>query len=659
LAGQTISTDASSEDILAGYDPEANAIRNNFSDYGFWEPRLKTDSRGLVRFPVKFPDDVTKWQTFVLAMNGKRQSGVREGSIRSFKPLMAQLALPRFMVVGDSVTGIGKILNYTPDSIALTRSFEINDSVQFISHESIGKFVIDSLGFTTNSTDSIKLKYCLKRADGYLDGEERNITVVPLGMEETKGWFIALNNDTTVSFDFDPKLGEVEFYAQADILEVLESEINHVIAYRYDCNEQLASKLKMLLAQKNINEYRGLKAQNDRLIMRLIDQLYKNSNSDGIWGWWQGTGSVYWITVHVMEALLQARWYGYSIKIPEKSIMDNLFWQLQSKANTDDKIRILRLFKMANQQIDYQQFIRDLEKFSFTSITQYLRFVEMKRFCGFENKVDSLMKFSKSTMMGNLYFTDTVSSIRVLSKDIEPTLLAYKIMSYDSSSYADELQKIRNYFLESRNQGHWKNTYESAKIVEAILPDILNGKKEATAPSIKLTGSKAEEVTTFPYSTTIASNENLTIAKTGDFPVYITAYQSWWNKSPNSHREDFEIYTKFENVEGNVLEAGKSVKMIVTLNVKKDAEYVMVEVPIPAGCSYQSKANSYHDYWHREYFKDRTSIFCEHLTTGNYTFEIELIPRFSGFYQINPAKAELMYFPVKFGNNLIKTIRIE
>jgi uncharacterized protein YfaS (alpha-2-macroglobulin family) len=95
------------------------------------------------------------------------------------------------------------------------------------------------------------------------------------------------------------------------------------------------------------------------------------------------------------------------------------------------------------------------------------------------------------------------------------------------------------------------------------------------------------------------------------------------------------------------------------LTLKKDADYVMIEVPIPAGYSYQSKTNSRRDYWHREYFKDRTSIFCERLTTGYYTFEIDLIPRFSGYYQINPAKAELMYFPVKFGNNLIRSVRIE
>jgi hypothetical protein len=33
------------------------------------------------------------------------------------------------------------------------------------------------------------------------------------------------------------------------------------------------------------------------------------------------------------------------------------------------------------------------------------------------------------------------------------------------------------------------------------------------------------------------------------------------------------------------------------------------------------------------------------MNKGNYYFEIELEPRYAGNYHLNPAKAELMYFP--------------
>lgn len=40
-------------------------------------------------------------------------------------------------------------------------------------------------------------------------------------------------------------------------------------------------------------------------------------------------------------------------------------------------------------------------------------------------------------------------------------------------------------------------------------------------------------------------------------------------------------------------------------------------------------------------------------------FEIELEPRYSGSFTLNPAKASLMYYPIFFGRNEIKKLQIE
>ncbi len=86
----------------------------------------------------------------------------------------------------------------------------------------------------------------------------------------------------------------------------------------------------------------------------------------------------------------------------------------------------------------------------------------------------------------------------------------------------------------------------------------------------------------------------------------------------------------------------------------------MLEIPIPAGCSYNGKKSSYaNNEVHRQYFKTHTSIFCEELEMGKYEFVIELMPRFSGTYTLNPAKTELMYFPIFYGNNKVQKIEIK
>jgi len=80
----------------------ASSIRSRFSDYAYWKPTLVTDINGKVSFEVKFPDDVTSWSTYLFAMNGKKQSGMTSSEIKSYKPLLAQLYTPRFLIEGDS-----------------------------------------------------------------------------------------------------------------------------------------------------------------------------------------------------------------------------------------------------------------------------------------------------------------------------------------------------------------------------------------------------------------------------------------------------------------------------------------------------------------------------------------------------------------------------
>ncbi|MGZ3929610.1 MAG: alpha-2-macroglobulin family protein, partial [Mucilaginibacter sp.] len=77
---------------------------------------------------------------------------------------------------------------------------------------------------------------------------------------------------------------------------------------------------------------------------------------------------------------------------------------------------------------------------------------------------------------------------------------------------------------------------------------------------------------------------------------------------------------------------------------------------IPAGCSYENKDQPWQNEVHREYFKDRVSIFCRKLKQGTYAFTVNLMPHYSGVYNLNPAKAEMMYFPVFYGREGMKKV---
>ena len=163
-------------------------------------------------------------------------------------------------------------------------------------------------------------------------------------------------------------------------------------------------------------------------------------------------------------------------------------------------------------------------------------------------------------------------------------------------------------------------------------------------------------ITEFPYQARLTAGESLLISKTGKEPLLYSVYST---KRVMDTRES-DSFKVESTLETDSLVAGIPVTLTITLQVKQEgAQYVMLEVPIPAGCSYASKpVNFSGGEVYREYFKEKTVIFSEKLPIGTYTFTIPLLPRFTGKYTLNPAKVELMYFPVVNANNEGKRIWI-
>lgn len=637
---------------------QAKSIRENFSDYGFWKPVLKTGKDGKTVFNVTFPDDVTNWDTYYLAMNGRKQSGQTSGSIKSFKPLMAQLAVPRFLVQSDSAIVIGKVLNYTPDSVKVKTQFEINKAQVSSKTAYCTNSIIDSL-IVIAPSDSITIKYFLEKEDGYSDGELREIPIFPAGLEETKGGFYVLDNDTTISLSFDKSLGKVNIYARADVLDVIKDEISRLIRYKYHCNEQIASKIKAMLAEKSISENKGEKYKSDKEIEKLIRLIKKNQKENGLWGWWKDSYHSEWISLHVLEALTRAESMGYTIAIDKSTITEKLVWDIQNTRDFDTKIRILRILNLLNAQVDYNHYIEELEKNAKPSLNGLLQIIELKQLFKLEYRTDTLDSYRKETLFGNTYYSKETLKPDLLENDIQNTILAYRILRRDSIDHSETLTKIRNYFFETRNKGYWTNTFESAQIIETILPELLGEKRKPAKPSIKIEGDLNETITKFPYEVKLDPEQKVIISKSGDFPVYLTSYQRYWNSAPAYKKGDFEITTRFNNETGSLLKAGQEVTLIAEVTVENDADYVMINIPIPAGCSYAEKNNYFRNESHREYFRNETSIFCQHLLKGKHTFSIKLMPRYTGTYTLNPAKVELMYFPTFNANNESKKIKIK
>jgi uncharacterized protein YfaS (alpha-2-macroglobulin family) len=397
----------------------------------------------------------------------------------------------------------------------------------------------------------------------------------------------------------------------------------------------------------------------EREIPKLINKLQAAQRKDGSWGWWPTSSPLVWISSHVTEALALAQKFGYQVRYNKQALIDYLTFEMEN-SRASDKLRCLLLLKTLDAKVDYRRYTEALSKDTTLSVQDQLGFIELQQQTDLPYSLDSLHKYKQTTFTGGIFISKASSKelYHLTENAITSTVVAYRILKARGGSEKD-LEAIRRYFLERRASGQWRNTYESALILSTILPDLLSDGK-LPASTLNLQDALQATITSFPYQAEFTPGQPLTIQKSDKRPVYLTAYQQYWNTSPEAVEKDFIIQTSIDNKPSNQvgLKAGKPVKLVVHVEVKQEAEYVMLEVPIPAGCSYEQKSTNYSNEVHREYFTYKTSIFCQRLKKGKYEFTILLLPRYSGIYTLNPAKAQLMYFPVFYGRNEVKKVSV-
>jgi TonB-dependent SusC/RagA subfamily outer membrane receptor len=636
------------------------SIRNKFRDYAFWQPELFTNKNGTVKFEVEYPDNVTGWQTYVLGMDKYRRMGKSSSFVKSFKPLMAQISLPQFLVEGDSVEIVGKTLNYSADAYSLVTNFRINGKdVQEcnINLRSRGSD-IEKFSLGTKQTDTLTAAYHIQSKTGFQDLEEKKMPVMPIGTLETKGQFWVLAGDTIVDFRPSFTKADIECYAENNTLDVLLDEIDHLEKYPYYCMEQTASKLTGLLMEKAIKARLRERFDGEKSIQYLITKLQKNQSFEGGWSWWENGRPNLFITRYVVHALLPIRSEG----MIETNIRNGLLY-LQNQMHLlsrGDLLSTLAVMSEAKHAINYKIW---LDKIAYDSLDihqqwQYIKVMQEQKM-DYVNKLKALMEKGTRSLLGGVHWGN--ETYYWYNDEEITTVLAFEVLRKEGNEEGT-LRSIAQYFLEQRRNGYWRNTVSSASIVSALLPYVLEENRNFKEPAmIKIAGDNSFVIKDYPFKATMKNTgmNEIQISKSGGGLTYLTLYQQDWNRNPKTDSSNFRIHSYFERngQRLNHLTAGEKIKMVVEVEALKEANYAMVEIPIPAGCTYASKIQ---DSWvtHYEYLKNKVLLFSEEISKGVHRYVIDLETRYSGDFTINPTKVSLMYFPTFDGNNAVKSVHI-
>ena len=313
--------------------PDAGPIklRTDFNALAAFAPKVPTDNDGRVQVSVKLPDSLTRYRVMAVAVAGERQFGSAESAITARLPIMVRPSAPRFLNFGDR--------------------FELPIVVQNQTEKPV---VVDVVVRTTNATltagagrrvkvpanDRVEVRFPAAAARAgtarfqvgaaagtWADAAE---VALPVWTPATTEAFATYGEIDTGSItqpvaapsDVVTEYGGLEITTSSTALQALTDAVLYLVAYPFECSEQLSSRVIAIAALKDVLaafDAEGLPppAQLLAAVKRDIDRLALLQNSDGGWGFWRRDSPSWpFLSIHVTHALQRAKEKGFSVPAP-------------------------------------------------------------------------------------------------------------------------------------------------------------------------------------------------------------------------------------------------------------------------------------------------------------------------------------------------------
>jgi uncharacterized protein YfaS (alpha-2-macroglobulin family) len=131
--------------------------------------------------------------------------------------------------------------------------------------------------------------------------------------------------------DVFPQFGGLEISTSSTALQALTDAVLYLVAYRYECSEQLASRILAVAALRDVLtafSAPGLPApgEMEAAVKRDIERLAGMQNDDGGFPVWErGRDSIPFHTIHVAHALQRAKLKGFDVPPePQARVLDYL-----------------------------------------------------------------------------------------------------------------------------------------------------------------------------------------------------------------------------------------------------------------------------------------------------------------------------------------------
>jgi uncharacterized protein YfaS (alpha-2-macroglobulin family) len=316
---------------VAGPPAPAIRVRIDFNALAVFSPAVPTDGSGRAQIKVKLPDSLTRYRIMAVAAAGENRFGLGEAGLRARLPLMVRPSAPRFLNFGDQFELPVTLQNQTGKpmrvGVALRAThLELTDGngreVDVPADNRVEvRFPARTLGAGTGRFQ------VAAASGGSADGAQGEIPVLTPATTEAAATYGEIDDGVMVQPVAFPQnvftgFGGLDITTSSTALGALTDAFLYLVAYPFDCSEQVASRVLSVAALRDVLtafKAEGLppKAELDQAMARDIERLAGLQNSDGGFPIWRrGEESWPYHSIHGAHALARAKAKGYAVPQP-------------------------------------------------------------------------------------------------------------------------------------------------------------------------------------------------------------------------------------------------------------------------------------------------------------------------------------------------------
>jgi len=683
-------------------------VRKIFKDTAAWYPQLETKADGSATAIFTLPDNLTTWRATAIGHTLTSQFGTARQKFIARLELMARLSPPRFFVAGDQLQVPGVITSMLDQKQQARGRFEASGLTLLGDASFNGE--IEPRG-SLRATAGVKaeqpgnaLLRLLAAGNDAGDAMELTLPVLPRSIERAVGSGIALRSEQAsielvIPVEALTGTSSLSLTFAPSIATSLNSAITQLVEFPYGCVEQTLSRFipavhaKSLLGRSGWQPDPAMEAKLPLVVAEGIRRLEEMQHDDGGWGWWKTDSTSLTMTAHALYGLGLAKRAG--VAVPENLLTRGLS-SLENQAGsalTDDLPRVYRALAV-NERRNEAVEKRLATAWKTLSLADLLAYGEALAFAEQREAVAPLIEQLKKEVQHEgqaAYLKDKDAESwwygwRWGSSAVETTASMLTLLVKQAPN--DPLNAGLAAFLARRQEGGWWRTTTASAAAITALADYVASSGETTASYNAVLKLGNDQVATWkiengrlvagdsrvaiPAERLKSGPNRLTLSKNGTGAAYLAATLTY-QAAPEAARSVPELklertlyristvkekdtwrreYTPLKP--GEAVKAGDDIEVRLTLESKRDLEYVIIEDRLPAGFEsretdrdprFMDESAYLGWYSHRERRDEKLAFFITSLPAGRHEFRHVLYPEIAGQMLALPAAAWPMYQP--------------